>query len=83
MASRKMTFSLPRDLAAQFARRVPARERSRYVAEALADKLKERERVLVRACEVANRDRKVRALEQELDGLRDEIGESWDNPAAG
>ena len=36
MATRKMTFSLPSGLAVQFLKRVPARERSRYVADALA-----------------------------------------------
>jgi len=53
MATRKMTFTLPEELAARFARRVPARKRSRYLAEALAQKLAERDRQLVRACEIA------------------------------
>ncbi len=77
MATRKMTFSLPRDLATQFSRRVPPRDRSRYVAEALAAKLKEKELQLARACEVANRDRRVRAIEREFDRLADDIAEPW------
>lgn len=77
MATRKMTFSLPKDLAAQFSRRVHPRERSRYVAEALAAKLKERELQLARACDVANRDRKARAIEREFDRLVEEIAEPW------
>jgi ubiquinone biosynthesis protein UbiJ len=82
MATRKMTFSLPAALAAQFVRRVSARERSRYVAEALAAKLRERDRLLARAAEVANRSGEVRKIEQEFDQLDDVVAEPWDDPAA-
>jgi ubiquinone biosynthesis protein UbiJ len=82
MATRKMTFSLPTGLAAQFVRRVAARERSRYVAEAIAARLKERDRLLAHAADVANRSREVRKIEQEFDRLNDEIAEPWDEPAA-
>ena len=82
MASRKMTFSLPAGLAAQFLKRVSARDRSRYVAEALASKLKDRDRLLARAAEVANRSRQVRKIERELDELADEIAEPWDDAPA-
>jgi len=78
MASHKMTFRLPEDLAGKFVRRVPARERSRYVAAALAAKLSERDQQLARACRIANRDRKVRGIEREFDALSDEIQEPWD-----
>jgi hypothetical protein len=77
MASRKMTFTLPEELARQFVSRVPAQERSRYMAEALAEKLSERERQLIRACEVANRSPEVRAIEEQLDSLPDEVAEPW------
>jgi len=43
-----MTFSLPEKLAAQLLRRVPARSRSRYVADALTRQLQERDRLLAR-----------------------------------
>lgn len=77
-----MTFTLPEDLAIQFVRRVPARSRSRYLAEALAQKLAERERQLIRACEVANQDLEVVGIEQEFDVLPDEVTEPWiDAPA--
>jgi ubiquinone biosynthesis protein UbiJ len=82
MASRKMTFSLSAGLAAQFVKRVSARHRSRYVAEALASKLKDRDRLLARAAEVANRSRQVREVERELDELADEIAEPWDDAPA-
>ncbi len=79
MASRKMTFTLPEDVAAQFLRRVPARERSRYVTEAIAAKLREREERMIRACEVANNDPGLLAIEQDWDAIdeTDRIEEPW------
>jgi hypothetical protein len=80
MASRKLTFTLPQDLAAEFLRRVPASLRSQYVAAAIADKLQEREERLVRACEAANDSVDVREIEDSLDGLADEsdaVREQW------
>lgn len=82
MASRKMTFVLPQDLAAQLIRRVPSQERSRYVAQALAARLAGREEELIRACEIANRDSEVGEIERELDSLTDEIAEPWDHAPA-
>ena len=82
MATQKVTFSLPKTLVTQFARQVPARQRSRYVAEALAWKLKERDRILARACEVANRSRSAHAVERDFDALTDEIMEPWNAPAS-
>ncbi len=82
MASQKMTFSLPKSLVAKFVRRVPPRHRSRYVAEALAAKLRERDLQLARACEIANRDRKVYALEKAFDALPEEIPEPWVDAAS-
>jgi ubiquinone biosynthesis protein UbiJ len=82
MASRKMTFTLPEDIAMKFMRRVPARDRSRYVASALAEKLTEADRQLARACEIANQDPEVAAIEQEIDSLPSEMVEPWtDAPA--
>jgi hypothetical protein len=82
MAIRKMTFTMPEALARQFLRCVPPRERSRYVAEALAAKLRQRDLELIRACEVANQDPDILAIEREGDALRDEIAEPWtDAPA--
>jgi hypothetical protein len=76
-----MTFSLPADLAAVFIRRVPSRERSHYLAEALAHKLEERDRQLIAACEIANRDPEVSSIEREFDLLNDPIAEPWTAPA--
>ena len=77
-----MTFSIPEDLASSFTRRVPARDRSRYVADALADKLSEREKRLIQACEIANRDSQVREIELEIDALTDAMSEPWEDASA-
>ena len=75
MASRKVTFTLPEDLAGRLAKHVAARDRSRYVADAIATKLAEREKRLIRACEIVNEDAEVREIEKEWDELTDEIEE--------
>ena len=77
-----MTFSLPAGLASQFVKRVSSRDRSRYVAEALASKLKDRDRLLARAAEAANRSAPVRAIERDFDKLADEVAEPWDDAPA-
>jgi hypothetical protein len=77
MATRKMTFSVPEPLAEQFLRRVASRDRSRFVSEALAARLKERDVALTRACEIANQDLDVAEIEREFDGIRDEMAEPW------
>lgn len=82
MATQKVTFSLPEVLVKRLARQVPPRQRSRYVAAALAWKLKERDRRLARACEIANRNRQARTIEQELGALADPVTEPWDESSA-
>ena len=77
MATRKMTFSIPEPLAVQFLSRVASRDRSRFISEALAARLKERDLELVRACETANEDLDVAEIEKDFDGIRDEIAEPW------
>ena len=80
MPSRKVTFTLPEELAAEFLRRVPASLRSQYVATAISDKLRAREEQLVRACEAANNSADVREIESSFDALADEadrVQERW------
>ena len=77
MASHKMTFSLPGDLAEQFVRRVPSRARSAYVSEAIASRLRQQEDRLIRACEAANRDLDAAAIEREWDALETPVEERW------
>jgi len=82
MGLRNLTFTVPEEIAEQFLKRVPARKRSGYVAEAIAYKLKERDRQLARACEAANQDPDVIAIEKEMEALTDQITESWiDTPS--
>ena len=72
-----MTFSVPEPLAVQLLRRVASRDRSRFVSDALAARLKERDVELIRACEIANQDLDVAEIEEEFDGIRDGIAEPW------
>jgi metal-responsive CopG/Arc/MetJ family transcriptional regulator len=60
-----MTVQLPQDLAAQFAQRIPARDRSRYLADALREKLS-RDQILIEACQVANKNPEVHRIEKEF-----------------
>ncbi len=73
---------MPDELAATFTKRVPARDRSRYVAEAIADKLAEREKRLILACEIANQDPELREIEKEFDAFTDAMPEPWEDAAA-
>ncbi len=82
MATRKMTFTLPENLASKFVKKVRARDRSRYLAEALAHKLAERDRQLLRACQIANEDPEVQAIEKELNAIPEESAELWAHTAA-
>jgi hypothetical protein len=77
MASRKMTFTLPEELASRFSRTVRGRDRSRYVTEAIAARLREQDERLLRACEAANGDPDVAAIEREWDSLPERITEPW------
>lgn len=72
-----MTFSVPEPLAVQFLRRVGSRDRSRFVSEALAARLAERDFALIRACEAANRNLDVAEIEREFDEIGDEMAEPW------
>jgi hypothetical protein len=80
MVSRKLTFTLPHDLAVEFLRRVPPSLRSQYVAAAIADKLRQREEHLVRVCQAANVSNDVAEIESSFDALTDKsdiVQEPW------
>jgi hypothetical protein len=75
-----MTFTVPDNIADQLIRQVPARDRSRYVADAIATSLKAREQRLIAACEVANGNPDVLEIEREWDSLGDDadsMTEPW------
>jgi hypothetical protein len=82
MAVRKMTFSLPIDLANRLVKRVPPRDRSRFLAQALEKSLRENDESLVRSCLLANQDPEVKAIEQEWEEIRDPIEEPWSDAPA-
>ena len=80
MATRKLTFTLPEDLATEFLRRIPTSNRSQYVAAAIAAKLREREEQCVHACKVANSSADILEIETSFDALADEVDrvqEQW------
>jgi hypothetical protein len=77
MAARKMTFTLPMDLADRFTKKVPSRDRSRFLAQALSEKLAQRESQLARACQIANSNSEVQEIEKEFDSISGEVPESW------
>jgi hypothetical protein len=82
MAARKMTFSIPEAVAKDFLRIVGARNRSKYVASALAERLKAEENVLARACDVANGSEEIRLIEREFDAISADITEPWNDAPA-
>jgi hypothetical protein len=82
MVATKMTFSLPEPLAAELLKTVPSRNRSKYVAAALADRLKADQAALARACDIANSSEDAHAIEQEFDGISADIAESWTDASA-
>ena len=77
-----MTFSLPADLASELVKRVPARERSQFLAKALEKSLREDDESLIRSCLSANEDPEVKAIEQDWDQIRDTIEEPWSDASA-
>jgi hypothetical protein len=79
MPSRKMTFTLPEEVAISFLRKVGPSRRSKYVAEAIEAKLREREEMLKAACLAANEDPETREIQAEFDALPDTMTEEWDD----
>ena len=77
MANRKMTFTLPEAVAAELLHRVASRDRSRYVTQAITARLREREERLIQACQAANINPDVEAIEAEWETLSDAIAEPW------
>ena len=77
MAARKMTFSLPLELAERLVKRVPARERSSFLARVLEKSLLEEDEALIRSCLSANQDPEGKLIEQEWDEIREVIVEPW------
>lgn len=82
MAMRKMTFTIPEEVAKPFLLAVPSTRRSKFVADALKAKLKSREEDLIAACDAVNADSELNALVEELQSMNDPIEEQWDESAA-
>ena len=82
MAMRKMTFTIPEEVAAPFLRVVPSARRSGFVTEALRRTLREREEALIAACDAVNADAGLNALVDEWQSASDPVEEPWDEPAS-
>jgi hypothetical protein len=50
------------------------------VAEAIAAKMRERDKMLMEACEAANNDPETLEIEREMAALPDTMTEEWDEP---
>ena len=75
MPNRKMTFTLPEEVATVFLRKVGPSRRSKYVAEAIEAKLQEREAMLKAACLSANEDPETKQIQADFDALPDAMTE--------
>ena len=82
MAVRKMTFSIPEDIARKFVGRVSARKHSKYLTEALERKLSDQDEDIVQACKQANADADSTAIEKEMEGIEDGTDEPWEAPSS-
>jgi hypothetical protein len=82
MAARKITVSIPEDVAIRFLKQVPARRRSQYVTAAITQSPALREKRLARACDLANQDPDPLAIEDDWEQIQDRIEEPWDGAQA-
>lgn len=83
MAMRKMTFTIPDEIAAAFLRSVPSARRSKFVADALRQTLNDRQASLIAACDAVNADPQLSAVVDEWQAAGDPVQEPWDESAAG
>jgi hypothetical protein len=83
MAMRKMTFTIPDEVASPFLRAVPSARRSKFVTEALRKTLTDREEALIAACNAVNADPELSALVDDWQAVNDPVAEPWDEGNAG
>ena len=67
--TRKVTFTLPTDLADRFNRQVRSLDRSAFVAEAIAERMEARRQRLIASCVAANASPEDAVLRHEMDAL--------------
>jgi len=80
MPTRKMTFTLPEEVASSFVRAIGPSRRSKFVADAVQAQLRERDRLLMEARIAANNDPETLKIEREVAALPDTVTEDWDEP---
>ena len=74
----RQTFTLPEDVFRRFAAIVPEGKRSAIVAMLIEREARRREQALARACDAANSDAGLTALEEDFQSLEDTTSEPWD-----
>lgn len=75
----RQTFTLPKETFRRFAALVPEGKRSAVIAKLIEDEASRRERGLAQACDAANRDANLAALEADFQALEDTVSEVWDS----
>jgi len=72
MATKKMTFTFPEEMAVSFIRRVGPSRRSKFVVEAVAAKMHEREAAFEAACDALEGNAALASLASDMDALNDD-----------
>ena len=73
----RQTFTLPEKTFQRFASIVPEGKRSALIAQLLEDETLRREKLLIEACQAANRDSALEAIEVDFQALNDPISEPF------
>ena len=80
MANLRMSISLPEDLAVEFVQAISPKRRSRFVADLIKAKLRERgerDEHFARLCEAVNNDTDSQQVERDMASLPDTMDEEW------
>jgi hypothetical protein len=81
MKKTRQTFTVPEDIFQRFAAVVPSRTRSALVTKLLEEETRRREAMLAAACEAANADSDLSALEADFQAVKDIVSEPFDHNA--
>ena len=73
----RQTFTLPVEVFKRFAALVPEGTRSSVVSTLLDAEAARREKALAGACDVANADAELLAIEKDFQALEDTVSEPW------
>jgi len=74
----RQTFTLPVEVFKRFAALVPEGKRSAVIATLIESEIFQREQALARACDAANADAELAAIETDFQRLEDTVAEPWE-----